>query len=243
MRKGDEYVLNGTKNWITNGPQADAIVLFDDDRPGEAGTRASPPSSCPRTRRASPAASRTRRSASAPRAPAPSSSRTCACRPSTSARRGGRRLQGRHEHARRRAHRHRGAGARHRPGGLRGGGALRRASARPSASPSRSHQAIQFMLADMATEIDAARLLVLAGGLAQGQGRAPQRGERRWPSCTPREMASRVTAQGHPGPRRHRLHARRCDVERHCARRRITEIYEGTSEIQRIVIAANLLKD
>ncbi|MBS2021082.1 MAG: acyl-CoA dehydrogenase family protein, partial [Deltaproteobacteria bacterium] len=28
VRKGDVYVLNGTKNWITNGPVADAIVLF-----------------------------------------------------------------------------------------------------------------------------------------------------------------------------------------------------------------------
>src|SRR3984893_7651157 len=28
VRKGDKYVLNGTKNWITNGPVADAIVLF-----------------------------------------------------------------------------------------------------------------------------------------------------------------------------------------------------------------------
>src|SRR5512140_1097971 len=28
VRKGDEYVINGSKNWITNGPKADAIVLF-----------------------------------------------------------------------------------------------------------------------------------------------------------------------------------------------------------------------
>src|SRR5437660_1918081 len=28
VRKGDTYVINGTKNWITNGPVADAIVLF-----------------------------------------------------------------------------------------------------------------------------------------------------------------------------------------------------------------------
>src|SRR5438552_9118589 len=27
-RKGDRYVINGTKNWITNGPVADAIVMF-----------------------------------------------------------------------------------------------------------------------------------------------------------------------------------------------------------------------
>jgi len=28
VRRGDKYVINGTKNWITNGPVADAIVLF-----------------------------------------------------------------------------------------------------------------------------------------------------------------------------------------------------------------------
>src|SRR3954451_10828149 len=28
IRKGDEYVINGSKNWITNGPHADAMVLF-----------------------------------------------------------------------------------------------------------------------------------------------------------------------------------------------------------------------
>ena len=57
------------------------------------------------------------------------------------------------------------------------------------------------------------------------------------------EMASRVTnkaLQIHGG---YGLHARRCDAERHCRDARITEIYEGTSEIQRIVISANLLKD
>src|SRR6185312_15288876 len=28
VRKGDSYVINGSKNWITNGPVADAMVLF-----------------------------------------------------------------------------------------------------------------------------------------------------------------------------------------------------------------------
>src|SRR5215469_9652345 len=28
VRRGDEYIINGSKNWITNGPKADAIVLF-----------------------------------------------------------------------------------------------------------------------------------------------------------------------------------------------------------------------
>ena len=38
-------------------------------------------------------------------------------------------------------------------------------------------------------------------------------------------------------------YSKEMDVERHVRDARITEIYEGTSEIQRIVISANLLKD
>ena len=44
-RKGDHFLVNGIKNWITNGPVADVCVLFAmTDR--ARGTRASPASSC-----------------------------------------------------------------------------------------------------------------------------------------------------------------------------------------------------
>ena len=39
-RRGDRYVLNGNKMWITNGPDADVLVIY-----GKTATRASPPSS------------------------------------------------------------------------------------------------------------------------------------------------------------------------------------------------------
>ena len=55
-------------------------------------------------------------------------------------------------------------------------------------------------------------------------------------------MATRVAQQGDPDLRRHG-YSRSSRVERHFRDARITEIYEGTSEIQRLVISAGLLKD
>ena len=134
--KGDEYVINGSKNWITNGPQGRRHRPLHDDRPRRRATRASPRSSCPPTRpgftRAEPDQKMGIRAAH---------SCTMFFEDMRGAReepprQGGRGLQGRHEHARRRPHRHRLAGARHRARGLRGGGRATRRSARPSASPS-----------------------------------------------------------------------------------------------------------
>ena len=51
VRDGDEWVINGTKNWITNAAIADFYVVFADDRPRE--PRASARSSSRRTARAS----------------------------------------------------------------------------------------------------------------------------------------------------------------------------------------------
>ena len=105
----------------------------------------------------------------------------------------------------------------------------------------REHQAIQFMLADMATEIDAARLLVLRAAVMKDKGlrHSP---ESAMAKLYASEMASRVANKalqifGGMG------YSKEMDAERHVRDARITEIYEGTSEIQRIVIAANLLKD
>jgi butyryl-CoA dehydrogenase len=101
-------------------------------------------------------------------------------------------------------------------------------------------QAIQFMLADMATEIDAARLLIWrAAGLKDRGVRFSA--EAAMAKLYASEMAERVTSKGiqiHGGLG----YMKECDAERHWRDSRITEIYEGTSEIQRIVISANLLK-
>jgi butyryl-CoA dehydrogenase len=107
--------------------------------------------------------------------------------------------------------------------------------------PITQFQAIQFMLADMATELDAARLLVWRAAALQDQGRRFS-AEAAMAKLYASEMAERVTSkaiQVHGGYG----YTKDFDVERHWRDSRITEIYEGTSEIQRLVIAASLLKD
>ena len=98
------------------------------------------------------------------------------------------------------------------------------------------------MLADMATEIDAARLLTLQRRADEGPGRCATRAESAMAKLYASEMASRVAnkaLQIHGGMG----YSKEFDVERHVRDARITEIYEGTSEIQRIVISATLLKE
>ena len=108
--------------------------------------------------------------------------------------------------------------------------------------PIAQHQAIQFMLADMATELDAARLLTWRAAIDEGRKGAPAQRRAARRSSTRREMATRVAHKaiqilGGYG------YSTEFPVERHYRDARITEIYEGTSEIQRIVIAASLLKE
>ena len=106
--------------------------------------------------------------------------------------------------------------------------------------PIAQFQAIQFMLADMATEIDAARLLVRKAAWKQDRGgRFSQ--EASTAKLFSSEMATRVAhkaIQIHGGYG----YSSEYPVERAYRDARITEIYEGTSEIQRLVIAAWVLK-
>jgi butyryl-CoA dehydrogenase len=102
-------------------------------------------------------------------------------------------------------------------------------------------QAIQFKLADMATEIDAARLLVLRAASLKDQKTVRHTSESAVAKLFASEMATRVTHQalqvyGGYG------YSQEYDMERHYRDARITEIYEGTSEIMRIVIAAHALR-
>jgi butyryl-CoA dehydrogenase len=106
--------------------------------------------------------------------------------------------------------------------------------------PIAKHQAIQFMLADMATHIDAARLLAWRAASMKDAG-VRHTSESSVAKLFASEMATRVThkaIQVHGGYG----YSTEFPVERHYRDARITEIYEGTSEIQRIVIAANLLR-
>ena len=106
--------------------------------------------------------------------------------------------------------------------------------------PIAQFQAIQFMLADMATEIDAARLLVRKAAWKQDSGSRFSL-ESSTAKLFASEMATRVAhkaIQIHGGYG----YSREYPVERAYRDARITEIYEGTSEIQRLVIAAWVLK-
>jgi butyryl-CoA dehydrogenase len=96
-------------------------------------------------------------------------------------------------------------------------------------------QAIQFYLADMATEIDAARLLTWKAAWMKDQGKRYTL-EAAQAKLFASEMAQRVTnkaLQIHGGYG----YSREYNVERYFRDARITEIYEGTSEVQKMVIA------
>jgi alkylation response protein AidB-like acyl-CoA dehydrogenase len=100
-------------------------------------------------------------------------------------------------------------------------------------------QAIQWKLADMATEIDAARLLVYRAAWLRQEGR-PHAVEGAKAKLYASEMARRQTAEaiqilGGYG------YTKEFPVERYYRDAKITEIYEGTSEIQRLVIARSIL--
>ncbi len=106
--------------------------------------------------------------------------------------------------------------------------------------PIADFQAIQFMLADMSTEIEAARLLVRKAAWKQDSGGRFSM-EASIAKLFASEMSTRVThkaIQVHGGYG----YSREYPVERMYRDARITEIYEGTSEIQRLVIAAWVLK-
>jgi len=100
-------------------------------------------------------------------------------------------------------------------------------------------QAIQHKLADMALELDAARLLVYRAACAKDAGR-PHTVEGAKAKLFASEMARRQTAEaiqvlGGYG------YTKEFPVERYFRDAKITEIYEGTSEIQRLVIAREIL--
>ncbi|MGB8473319.1 MAG: acyl-CoA dehydrogenase [Candidatus Acidiferrum sp.] len=106
--------------------------------------------------------------------------------------------------------------------------------------PISQFQAIQFMLADMATDLDAARLLVRKAAWKQDTG-ARFTMDAAIAKLFASEMATRVThkaIQIHGG----NGYSREYPVERNYRDARITEIYEGTSEIQRLVISSWLLR-
>lgn len=103
------------------------------------------------------------------------------------------------------------------------------------------HQAIAFKLADMATEIEAARLLVYRSAIDKDMGRNYDQS-----SAMAKLYASKVAmeqtveaVQIHGGYG----FVKEYHVERLMRDAKITQIYEGTSEVQKIVISRNILAD
>jgi butyryl-CoA dehydrogenase len=113
--------------------------------------------------------------------------------------------------------------------------------------PIAEYQAIQWMIADMQTEIEAARALTHYAAFMRDK-ESSEPGSRRLGSSASRaklyasEMANRVAYRavqihGSVG------YSRETDVERYYRDARVLTIYEGTSEMQRIVIARDLLRN
>ena len=102
------------------------------------------------------------------------------------------------------------------------------------------HQAIQFKLADMATEIEAARMLCVKAAWLKDQG-VPYAQASSMAKLYASQVAMKVTVEAvqiHGGYG----FVKEYHVERLMRDAKITQIYEGTSEIQRIIIAREVLK-
>ena len=107
--------------------------------------------------------------------------------------------------------------------------------------PLARHQAIQFMLADMGTRTEAARLLTLKAAVKK------HRKERYSLEAALAKLYASETAMwvAHKAVQIHGGYGyvREYNVERYFRDAKITEIYEGTSEIQRMIIAKEMMRD
>jgi alkylation response protein AidB-like acyl-CoA dehydrogenase len=107
--------------------------------------------------------------------------------------------------------------------------------------PIADNQGLRWMIADMATDVEAARLLVLSAASAKDRGEKCST-EASMAKLYASEMANRVAAQAvqiHGGYG----YTKEFPVERYYRDARVLTIYEGTSQIQKIVIANEVLGD
>jgi alkylation response protein AidB-like acyl-CoA dehydrogenase len=104
-----------------------------------------------------------------------------------------------------------------------------------------NHQAIAFKLADMATEIEASRLLCLKAAWLKDQhldyGRASSMAKLFASETAMKTTVEAIQVHGGYG------YVKEYHVERLMRDAKITQIYEGTSEVQRVVISRDILKD
>ena len=239
VRKGDKYVINGTKAWITNGGAADAAIVYVNTQPekGEKGITAlvvekgTPGFAVGKEEKKLGIHATACTELSFSDCEVPAGNRISAegegYKVALSTLDGGR------------------IGIAAQATGIAQGAfeaALSYAQQRQAfGHPIADFQAIQFMLADMATEIDAARLLLRRAAWKQDSG-ARFSMEAAIAKLFASEMSTRVAhkaMQIHGGYG----YSSEYPVERAYRDARITEIYEGTSEIQRLVIAAWILKN
>ena len=106
--------------------------------------------------------------------------------------------------------------------------------------PIANHQAVAMMIADMATQVDAARLMVYKAAIRRDQGK-PFSKEAAMAKLFASEASCQVTdlaVQIHGGYG----YSKAYPVERYYRDARVTRIYEGTSEIHRMVIARGVLE-
>jgi butyryl-CoA dehydrogenase len=106
--------------------------------------------------------------------------------------------------------------------------------------PIGQHQMVQWMIADMATAIDGARLMTLKAATLK-DARKPYTKEASMAKLFAAETAMKVATdavQVHGGYG----YIREAEVERYFRDAKITQIYEGTSQIQKLVIAREVLK-
>jgi len=106
--------------------------------------------------------------------------------------------------------------------------------------PIANHQAVAMMIADMATQVDAARLMVYKAAIRRDQGK-PFSKEAAMAKLFASEASCKVTdlaVQIHGGYG----YSKAYPVERYYRDARVTRIYEGTSEIHRMVIARGVLE-
>jgi butyryl-CoA dehydrogenase len=131
--------------------------------------------------------------------------------------------------------------------------ALRHAKSREAfGQPIGNYQAIQWMLADVATELDAARLLTLKAADSVGRAQAAPRTSIKTPDASTKTLDASMAklfaseAAHHAADKAMQILAskgyrRGSAVERLFRDVRATEIYQGTSEVQRMVIAEHIL--
>ncbi len=103
-----------------------------------------------------------------------------------------------------------------------------------------NHQAIAFKLADMATEIEAARMMVLKAAWLKDQGK-PHGTESAMAKLIATDVAMKTTTEAvqiHGGYG----YVKEYHVERLMREAKLTQIYEGTSEIQKLIIARAISK-